>query len=95
MIGNHNIQNALAAIAVADEIGVDFSAIQKALAEFEGISRRFEEKGRFGDVVVVDDYGHHPEEIMATLRAARASSSRRLVVAFQPHRYSQDTRFNG
>ena len=56
MIGTHNVQNALAAISVADEIGVDFSAIQKALAEFEGISRRFEEKGRFGDVVVVDDY---------------------------------------
>ena len=89
MIGVHNVQNALAAIAVADEIGVDFSAIQKALAEFEGISRRFEEKGRFGDVVVVDDYGHHPEEILATLRAARASSNRRLVVAFQPHRYTR------
>ena len=89
MIGLHNVLNALASIAVADEIGVDFADCVKALEGFEGIGRRFEPKGEVGDVMVVDDYAHHPEEIRATLGAARDAFDRRIVVAFQPHRYSR------
>ena len=89
LIGRHNVQNALAAIAVADEVGVPFATIAAALAEFAGIGRRFEVKGCVNDVMVVDDYGHHPAEIRATLDAAQAAHNRRLVVAFQPHRYSR------
>ncbi len=89
MIGRHNVQNALAAIAVADEVGVDFAIIAAALARFEGIGRRFEEKGRARGVVVVDDYAHHPEELKATLQAARQCCGRRVVAAFQPHRHSR------
>jgi UDP-N-acetylmuramate--alanine ligase len=89
MIGRHNVDNALAAIAVADEVGVDFPTIRDALAAFDGIGRRFELKGELDDVLVVDDYGHHPAEIQATLEAARVAYSRRLVVAFQPHRYTR------
>ena len=89
LIGRHNVQNALAAVAVADEVGVPFATIAEALAEFAGIGRRFEVKGSVHDVMVVDDYGHHPAEIRATLEAAQAAHNRRLVVAFQPHRYSR------
>jgi UDP-N-acetylmuramate--alanine ligase len=89
LIGRHNVLNALAAIAVAEEVGVPFSDTAQALAEFAGIGRRFEIKGTVADVMVVDDYGHHPTEIKVTLEAARAAYSRRLVVAFQPHRYSR------
>ena len=90
LIGKHNVLNALASIAVADEVGVDFAATCRALAHFEGIARRFEIKGTAQDVLVVDDYGHHPVEVRATLRAARAAyDGRRLVVIFQPHRYTR------
>jgi UDP-N-acetylmuramate--alanine ligase len=90
LIGRHNVLNALASIAVADEVGVPFAAMQAALRDFAGIGRRFEIKGQVGDVLVVDDYGHHPAEVQATLEAARAAyPDRRLVVAFQPHRYSR------
>jgi UDP-N-acetylmuramate--alanine ligase len=90
LIGKHNVLNALASIAVADEVGVDFAAIGRALKSFEGIARRFEVKGCAQDVLVVDDYGHHPVEVRATLRAARSAyESRRLVVIFQPHRYTR------
>lgn len=89
MIGRHNVLNAMAAVAVADEVGVPFSVTQQALGSFDGIGRRFENKGMAGDVLVVDDYGHHPAEIKATLEAAREAYSRRLVVAFQPHRYTR------
>lgn len=89
MIGRHNALNALASIAVAYEVGVPFDVVAKALSEFAGIGRRFEIKGEAGDVLVVDDYGHHPAEIRATLEAAREAYNRRLVVAFQPHRYSR------
>jgi UDP-N-acetylmuramate--alanine ligase len=93
--GLHNVQNALAAIAVGMEIGAPDAAILKALAEFRGVGRRFQ---RYGDVVLrkggsftlIDDYGHHPVEIAATVAAARgAFPGRRLVLAFQPHRYSR------
>ncbi|MGE0029523.1 MAG: UDP-N-acetylmuramate--L-alanine ligase [Steroidobacteraceae bacterium] len=92
--GRHNVCNALAAIAVATELEVDDAAIQRALAAFEGIGRRLETVGEVatsaGRVTIVDDYGHHPTEIEATLEAARqAWPGRRLVLAFQPHRYTR------
>ena len=88
LIGEHNVKNALAAICVGLELEIPVSLIRKGLAEFSGVGRRFEVKGEAGDVLVVDDYGHHPTEIRATLRAAKALE-RRLVVLFQPHRYSR------
>ena len=89
MTGRHHALNALAAIAVADDLGIPWRIAAHALEEFGGIHRRFEVKGEEQEVLVVDDYGHHPEEIRATLRAAREGFQRRLVVAFQPHRYSR------
>ena len=89
MIGKHNVLNALAALAVADEVGVKFDVASQALASFDGVGRRFEVKGHVGDILVVDDYGHHPAEIQATLEAAKGSHKRRLVVVFQPHRYTR------
>jgi UDP-N-acetylmuramate--alanine ligase len=93
--GRHNVLNALSAIAVAVELNVPDAAVQKALAEFKGVGRRFQ---RYGDVpardggtfTVIDDYGHHPVEMAATLAAARgAFPGRRLVLAFQPHRFTR------
>uniref|UniRef100_UPI003568063F glutamate ligase domain-containing protein n=1 Tax=Hydrogenophaga sp. TaxID=1904254 RepID=UPI003568063F len=93
--GEHNVLNALAAIGIAVELGVDDAAVQQALAEFKGVGRRFQRYGEAplasgGHCTVVDDYGHHPVEMAATLSAARgAFPGRRLVLAFQPHRYSR------
>jgi UDP-N-acetylmuramate--alanine ligase len=93
--GKHNVLNALAAIAVATEVGVGDTAIIKALAEFKGVGRRFQSYGDVpakdgGSFRVIDDYGHHPVEMAATLAAARgAFPGKRLVLAFQPHRYSR------
>jgi UDP-N-acetylmuramate--alanine ligase len=93
--GNHNVLNALSAIAVAVELSIDDAAVQKALAEFKGVGRRFQRYGDWalptgGVITVVDDYGHHPIEMQATLAAARgAFPGRRLVLAFQPHRYTR------
>jgi UDP-N-acetylmuramate--alanine ligase len=93
--GRHNVLNALAAIAVATELGVADASIQKALAEFRGVGRRFQRYGEIplaggGAFTLVDDYGHHPAEMAATLAAARgAFPGRRLVLAFQPHRYTR------
>jgi UDP-N-acetylmuramate--alanine ligase len=94
MPGAHNALNALAAIAVASELGVDDAAIQSGLSSFAGIGRRFQVNGEVqtaeGKVLLVDDYGHHPREVAATLDAARkAWPDRRLVLAFQPHRFSR------
>jgi len=90
LVGAHNVLNALAAIAVADELGIPFSTTAKALTAFGGVQRRFTHKGEADGVIVVDDYGHHPAEIKATLAAARgAYPERRLLVLFQPHRYSR------
>ena len=86
--GRHNVLNALAAIAVGIDLKIEFGQMVEALAEFRGADRRFQIKGESGGVLVVDDYGHHPTEIQATLAAA-ASSGRRVVVVFQPHRYSR------
>lgn len=92
--GRHNVQNALAAIAIAHELEVEPAAIARALENFQGVGRRFQHYGELatpaGRVLLVDDYGHHPREIAAVLAAARAGwPERRLVVAFQPHRYSR------
>jgi UDP-N-acetylmuramate--alanine ligase len=87
--GRHNLQNAMAVVAVADRLGVDFARVAEALRGFNGAERRFERHGEAGGVLVIDDYGHHPTEIAAVLAAARATFDRRLVVAFQPHRYSR------
>lgn len=87
--GLHNLQNALAAVAVGLELGVSFDRIAPALAEFGGADRRYQFKGAINGVTVVDDYGHHPTEIAAVLRAARSGSPRRVVAVFQPHRYSR------
>jgi UDP-N-acetylmuramate--alanine ligase len=87
--GRHNLQNALAVVAVAERIGLPFSGVADALAAFHGAERRFERYGEAGGVLVIDDYGHHPTEIRAVMAAARATLGRRLIVAFQPHRYSR------
>jgi UDP-N-acetylmuramate--alanine ligase len=94
MPGLHNVRNALAAISVALELGVSVNKIQAALNKFAGIGRRFQVQGQCktdkGEVMLVDDYGHHPSEIAATIAAVRAGwPERRLVLAFQPHRYSR------
>jgi UDP-N-acetylmuramate--alanine ligase len=89
MVGAHNALNALAVIAVAEEMDVPLDTVRRALAEFGGVQRRFTIKGESRGVTVVDDYGHHPTEVMATLAGARRAFHRRLVVAFQPHRYTR------
>jgi UDP-N-acetylmuramate--alanine ligase len=86
--GRHNLQNALAAVAVGLELGLPFARIAAGLAEFRGVERRFEVRGEPNGILVVDDYGHHPTEIAAVLAAAKALR-RRMVVAFQPHRYTR------
>jgi UDP-N-acetylmuramate--alanine ligase len=90
--GLHNVSNALAAIAVGLELEIEFAVIQTALGEFSGVARRFQVKGNPQDIMVVDDYAHHPAEIHATLQAARAGFDRRLIAVFQPHRYSRTQR---
>ena len=87
--GRHNLLNALAAVAAGLEVGIPFDTIAAALAEFQGAERRFQRLGEEDGVMVVDDYGHHPTEIAAVLAAARAGIDRRVIVVFQPHRYSR------
>lgn len=87
--GDHNVQNALAVCALATDIGIKFSVVKRALRGFQGVSRRFERKGEACGVLFIDDYGHHPTEIKATLTAARENFEGRLVVVFQPHRYTR------
>jgi len=89
MPGAHNVLNALAAIGVALELNVPFSVIQEGFRDFGGVGRRFQVKGEVNEIMVVDDYGHHPTEIRATLAAASGGWDRRLVVVFQPHRYTR------
>ena len=89
MAGEHNVLNALAAIAVARELGVSDADIAKGLTQFGGVRRRFTTTGTAGGVRVIDDYGHHPVEITAVLKAARAVTSGRVVAVVQPHRYSR------
>ncbi len=89
MPGRHVAQNALATIAAGAEVGVPFASAARSLAGFTGIHRRFEQRGEVRGVLVIDDYGHHPEEVRVTLRAAREALPRRRLVAFQPHRFSR------
>ncbi|BBD54262.1 UDP-N-acetylmuramate--L-alanine ligase [Planktothrix agardhii] len=103
LLGQHNLSNALAAIAVGRQLGLEFSIIAKALADFAGAKRRFEHRGCFNDILFVDDYAHHPSEIRATLAAARLRMQdsilntqphlQRIVAIFQPHRYSRTHAF--
>jgi UDP-N-acetylmuramate--alanine ligase len=89
MPGLHSVYNALAAIATASELDVNFEIVRQALGSFSGVQRRFQIKGEWDGMMVVDDYGHHPTEIKATLSAAKSGWGRRTVVVFQPHRYSR------
>ncbi|MBK8169998.1 MAG: UDP-N-acetylmuramate--L-alanine ligase [Sandaracinaceae bacterium] len=89
MPGMHNVLNALAVIAVADELGVAHEPLREALATFGGVQRRFTIVGEHNGITIVDDYGHHPAEVQATLDAAQRAYGRRIVVAFQPHRYTR------
>ncbi len=89
MVGTHNVQNALAAIAVAREMGIDERVLRRALADFKGVKRRFTRVGEVGGITVIDDYAHHPVEIAAVLRAARAAFEGRVVAVVQPHRFTR------
>jgi UDP-N-acetylmuramate--alanine ligase len=89
MVGRHNALNALAVVALADLLGVPVEVTRSALASFQGVQRRFTIRGERGGVTVVDDYGHHPAEVRATLRGAREAYGRRVVCLFQPHRYTR------
>ncbi len=89
MPGRHNIANALAAVAVGLELDIPFPSISEGISEFTGISRRLEIKGEAGGVLFIDDYAHHPTEIIATLETLKSMWKRRVVAIFQPHRYSR------
>ncbi|HEY9628513.1 MAG TPA: UDP-N-acetylmuramate--L-alanine ligase [Coleofasciculaceae cyanobacterium] len=98
LLGNHNLSNALAAIAVGRQLGLEFAQIAPILATFEGARRRFERRGEYNQILFIDDYAHHPSEIQVTLNAARLRSQtstqrRRVVAVFQPHRYSRTQTF--
>lgn len=87
--GNHSIVNSLAAIAVASELGISFDTAREALAHFPGVDRRFQLRCEANDILIIDDYAHHPTEIEATLTAARQGWNRRIIAVFQPHRYTR------
>ncbi len=89
MVGEHNVSNALAAVAAGRELDIPFEQISAALGELAGIERRFEVKLDTPELTIIDDYGHHPTEIRATLKAARNALDRRLITVFQPHRYTR------
>ncbi|MGH6992655.1 MAG: UDP-N-acetylmuramate--L-alanine ligase, partial [Caulobacteraceae bacterium] len=89
MIGTHNVQNALAAIATARRLGVGWDAVRDGLAGFAGVGRRFTRVGEVGGVLIIDDYGHHPTEIAAVLAAAREVSNGKVIAVVQPHRYTR------
>ncbi len=91
--GIHNVSNALAVLAVARELGVKEQIVLEGLSSFTGAGRRFERKGEFSGVTVVDDYAHHPTEIHATIAAAKKGSYGRLVIVFQPHTYTRTKAF--
>ncbi len=95
LLGQHNLSNALAAVAVGRHLGLEFDVIASGIATFEGAKRRFEARGQCNNICFVDDYAHHPSEIQATLTAARlqVQDSKRIVAIFQPHRYSRTLTF--
>jgi UDP-N-acetylmuramate--alanine ligase len=89
MPGKHNVYNALATLATAFELDIPFQVVQETLRDFSGIQRRFQIKGERRGTLIVDDYGHHPVEITATLKAARTGWEKRIIAVFQPHRYTR------
>ena len=89
MVGTHNVQNSLAAAAIAFEMGIDEAILRRAFADFKGVNRRFTVVGQVGGVTVIDDYAHHPVEIAAVLKAARTAVHGRVVAVVQPHRYTR------
>src|SRR6185437_14274612 len=89
MFGQHNVQNALAAVAVAEEMGLGEEVVRSALGKFKGVKRRFTKTGEWNGVTVIDDYGHHPVEIAAVLRAARGATPGGVIAVVQPHRYTR------
>jgi UDP-N-acetylmuramate--alanine ligase len=89
MPGDHNVSNALAAVAVARHLGLKREEIKSALENFRGVNRRFTRIGEVGGVTIIDDYAHHPVEIAAALRAARQATEGRVIAVHQPHRYSR------
>jgi UDP-N-acetylmuramate--alanine ligase len=89
IVGVHNVQNALAALAVGHHIGIDGSLMRRALAKFSGVKRRFTKTGEVGGITIIDDYGHHPVEIRAVLAAARQAGHGQVIAVMQPHRYSR------
>src|SRR5439155_16069535 len=89
MFGEHNVQNSLTTLAVAEELGLGDEVVRAALAEFKGVRRRFTKTGEWNGVSIIDDYGHHPVEIAAVLKAARAIVSGRVIAVVQPHRYTR------
>src|SRR5262249_21130901 len=89
MFGNHNVQNSLAALAVAEEMGLGDAVVRTALREFKGVRRRFTKTGEWNGVTIIDDYGHHPVEIAAVLKAARGIVAGRVIAVVQPHRYTR------
>lgn len=89
MFGQHNVQNALAAATMAREMGIENDILRKAFAGFEGVNRRFTKTGVVGDITIIDDYGHHPVEIAAVLKAARHATTGHVIAVVQPHRYTR------
>jgi UDP-N-acetylmuramate--alanine ligase len=89
MFGEHNVQNSLAAIAVAAEMGLDDAVVRASLRNFKGVRRRFTKTGEWNGVAIIDDYGHHPVEIAAVLKAARGATPGRVIAVMQPHRYTR------
>ncbi len=89
MVGRHNVQNALSAVAVASEMGISDSVLKQGLAHFGGVKRRFTRTGEAGGILVIDDYAHHPVEIAAVLQAARQAARGKVIAVMQPHRYSR------
>ena len=89
MFGAHNVQNALAVVAVANEMGIDDATVRRALGEFAGVKRRFTKTGEVDGITVIDDYGHHPVEINAVLGAARSATRGKVIAVVQPHRYTR------
>jgi UDP-N-acetylmuramate--alanine ligase len=89
MFGQHNVQNSLAAIAVAEELGLGDEAVRTTLGNFKGVKRRFTKTGEWNGVTIIDDYGHHPVEIAAVLKGARAVAEGRVIAVFQPHRFTR------
>ncbi|MBU2443982.1 MAG: UDP-N-acetylmuramate--L-alanine ligase [Bacteroidetes bacterium] len=91
--GTHNVQNSLAAVAIAIELGIDFIQIKNALEKFTGVYRRFELKAEVNNIMIIDDYAHHPTEVAATLSGIRAGWDRRIIALFQPHLYTRTRDF--